>query len=190
MQTLISRAFATANSRKHTAKTPGDLNRKMSQCFVACLADELVERYRDRPNVTVMANHIDRNRVAFGMNEMMFDVVAFEWDTVQSAAQRKPLSFVTKGLLAVESEMAKDTRGAIYDFNKLVLGAAEEKLFIGPVVANGNAYRETLKAVARNCRGRLQLAHIPHPEDWGRLGEDAIELWAWEEGDWCRVPVR
>lgn len=59
---------------------------------------------------------------------------------VESAAQGKTLWYVAEALWQVESELARDSRQALIDFNKLVLGAARHKLFVGPQVADSEAF--------------------------------------------------
>ncbi len=76
------------------------------------------------------------------------------------------LTYVTRSLWAVESEMAHDTREALHDFNKLVLAASSNKLFVGPKVANADAYLNSLLLPARCCSGSIFVALVPHPGTW------------------------
>ena len=54
-----------------------------------------------------------------------FSYVGF--DTTASANGSKGLTFVTGGVVAVESEFARDSCQAVYNFNKLVLCASERQ---------------------------------------------------------------
>lgn len=66
----------------------------------------------------------------------------------------------------VESEFARNSRQALIDFNKLVLGSAHNKLFIGPQVSEVEPFVNVLKPAARACTGNVYIALIPHPAKW------------------------
>jgi len=189
---LICSAIAAAMGPKQMLKyeglTGGKLHRAMSQNFVRLFAKSLRSQYPAEAKIAVMSKDIGGHRLDFGMNELLFDIAVFEWDTTSAiASKKKELQFATKGLLIVESEMAKDSRAALHDFNKLILGNAQNKLFIGPLVAKGAAYRKTLEGPARHCTGQLQLAAIQHPRDWSQFASKSVELWAWDCEQWQRV---
>jgi hypothetical protein len=108
---------------------------------VTCLAQALRDAHKD-PDIAVMSmnlfsddgDSIEKVRAQFGMQELLFDVVVFEKGEVV-ATGGELLCFVRKGLWIVESELARNSRQALYDFNKLVLGNATNKLFVGPQVS-------------------------------------------------------
>lgn len=170
----------------------GPLHRQRSQRFVACLAKALRSAYKD-PDIEVMSMHLFEDgsdsvrqmRTQFGMQELLFDIVVFQkGETIASGGEI--LSFVSKGLWIVESELAKDSRQALYDFNKLVLGHATNKLFVGPQVAPSErgGYLNALKAAAIGCEGDLYVALIPHPDTWADDHGRCPEFLAWGDGDW------
>jgi hypothetical protein len=92
-------------------------------------------------------------------------------------------------LWQIESEMARNTREALFDFNKLVLGAAAAKLFIGPLVHDPEIYIEVLRAAAEKCSGVVHCALVPHPDKWdGDSGN--VQCYTLVEGCWERLAVR
>lgn len=187
MVAAISEAMAPRQDGKYRGLSGGKLHHERSQNFVRLLAKSLPDSYPDPANVVAMSKGIGGNRLHYGMNELLFDIVVFEWDTATSAGNKKDLPFVKKGLLIVESEMAENSRMALYDFNKLVLGNAKRKLFIAPLVARGEAYRKTLASAARHCDGQLQLVMVPHPRDWAVFNPELVQLWDWDCEQWRRV---
>ena len=131
-----------------------------------------------------MTKHDGQYRHLFGMNELLFDVALVSYDIVDSGNSGKDLAFVTRGLWIVESEMAKDKRQALFDFNKLILGQADNKLFVGPNVHDDADYLRVLGRAASNCSGSLYVALIPHPDQWPVSTEDPVGVWAWREHTW------
>lgn len=99
-----------------------------------------------------------------------------------SATNHQTLRHITRALWQIESEFAVDTREAIYDFNKLVLGSSERKLFIGPQVAKESDFLKPLGEAAKWCKSHTYVALIPHPDRWP-LGEPDVRLWKYE-GEW------
>ena len=65
-------------------------------------------------------------------------------------------------IMAIESEMARDSRKALYDVSKLVMGRAEMNLFVGPRVADEAACLAASGPAADCCTGRTFVALVPH----------------------------
>lgn len=79
----------------------------------------------------------------------------------------------------VESELARDSREAVRDFQKLVRADCENKLFVGPQVDDSGAFRRPLGAVAARCRGTTYAAFVPHPDTWDKIrASGAAQAWA------------
>jgi len=163
---LVETALQNAHKEPDEGGTPSLVHRNRSKHFVEALASRFREYYRDKDTVRVLSRHCDLHREEFGLNELLFDVLVCETSLVQSARESASLRFVTRALWAVESEFARDTRQAIFDFNKLVLSSAEAKLFVGPIVPDENAFLERLLAPASRCSGEVFVALVPHPSDW------------------------
>ena len=184
---LIWKSLASAQNMTDLEGTTGEVHRERSKNFVECLAEQLGQLHGKLEHVASMSKHRKGNRERFGMNELLFDVSVFQYDSVRSEHSGKDLSYVTKGLWIVESEMAKNKREALYDFNKLVLGRAENKLFVGPRVRDEKDYLRVLGKAATNCDGRLFVALIPHPSTWPVENEEGVRVWEWRSERWCPI---
>jgi hypothetical protein len=140
---------------------------------VEALADQFRAQYKPQATVRVLSKHFGLYREEFGLNELLFDVLVCDTSSVHSARDSVSLTFVTRALWAVESEFARDTRQAIFDFNKLVLAAADSKLFVGPLVRDETAFLAPLLAPAARCSGDVFAALVPHPSEWPLTGSYA-----------------
>lgn len=192
---IVAAAFGQAvEGAGHVAGNDdkGPIHRQRSQRFVALLARALRGAHED-PNIEVMSMHLFEDdsdsvrqvRKQFGMQELLFDIVVFQkGETITNGGEI--LSYVRKGLWIVESELAKDSRQALHDFNKLVLGSSVNKLFVGPLVAPSErgGYLNALRAAAIECEGNLYVALIPHPETWEDEHRRGTENLVWGDGDW------
>ncbi len=188
IRNIVASALTDAQSADFApSKDKGELHRERSKQFVESLSSRLLEQCAGNGAVAALSKHHDDHRHRFGVNELLFDVAVVEYDTVNSGASGKELAVITKGLWAVESEMAKDKREAMYDFNKLVLAESENKLFVGPRVADEADYLRVLGACARHCNGRVYVALIPHPEKWLESGAADVVAWEWEAGEWVAL---
>jgi hypothetical protein len=154
---------------------------------VRCLAGELQRLYADERDVRVFYKGDAQHREDFGLNELLYDVCVCQTATCSSARQGKTLRYVTKALWQVESEFARDSSESMKDFNKLVIGAAENKLFVGPRLgdtAAEAAYLETLLPAAQCCgAGAIYAALVPHPDAW-QGSEASVAAWRLTNGQW------
>ena len=132
-----------------------------------------------------MSKHSKHHRREFGLNELLFDILVCETNQVISSDKKKLLTYVTKSIWQIESEFARNSREALYDFNKLVLGASENKLFIGPQVSNREGYLKTLEKPASHCNSNTYVALVPHPSDWKRESQD-VHIWIFKNG-WKKI---
>jgi hypothetical protein len=162
--------------------------------WVECLADQMA-RLADAgaeggDGVKVFWKYGPKNREAFGLNELLYDVCICQTDTCESYRGR-PLRFITRCLWQIESELAKNSADAVKDFNKLVIGRADNKLFVGPRIGTpeqDHRFLERLKPVARCCVGdppsNVYVALVPHPKDWEE-SMDEPALWRLIDGEWA-----
>ena len=166
------------------------LHRDRSQAFVASVAEAFQSAYAPMPDVRVFWRGNDAHRGAFGLNEFLYDIaVCREKKTIPSARAGKEIPYVAKALWLVESEFARDSRRALLDFSKLVVGRATHKLFIAYRFENDVLCR-LLAAPAGDCCAEggesLHLGLVSHPSEWGR--EPArIEVFRFSSGQWVRV---
>lgn len=150
------------------------------------MADELRRLYSNEPDVRVFHKGDDGNRAEFGLNELLYDVCVCRTDECPSARQGTLLRYVTKALWQVESEFARDSSEALKDLNKLVIGTAENKLFVGPRLtapAVELAYLGALLPAARRCTGNVYAALVGHPDGWP-ASEAGVVARRLTEGRW------
>jgi len=102
---------------------------------------------------------------------------------VPSAAHRKEMLYIDQALWQVESEFARSSGQALMDFNKLVLGSAEHKLFVGPRVHDEARFLNVLLPAACRCSGKVYTALVPHPGTWAEDGS-GVSLWSLSGGRW------
>jgi hypothetical protein len=152
-----------------------------SAAWVSCLAEELRSFYGGT-NATVFTKYDERNRHRFGLNELLHDISICEISTMKSPGQGQEMHYITRALWQIESELAEgDSTEWVKDFNKLVIGGAENKLFIGPVMRKQS--RDSLVPIAKCCSGTVYFATIPHPSKW--LSADLeVGLWKLSESQW------
>lgn len=185
VMTIIRSALSAAINIQETAESPKDLHRERSRNWVESLAEEFRKNNTD-DSIKVFSKHYDGNREAFLLNELLYDICVCRVGKVPSATHKKELYYVKEALWQIESEFAKDSRQAVVDFNKLVLGAAKKKLFIGPQVNDTKSFMEVLAPPAAACSESesVFLCLIPHPAEWDRGKEAFISLWIFQNGSW------
>jgi hypothetical protein len=176
---LLEAALKSAyrECEKHSRLSPQQLHSKRSQAWVKCLGAQLKTIVHGE-GIVVFCKADPANRDKFGLNEMLYDVSICDTGDCISPSGKK-LRYIAKALWQVESEFAADTREAVKDFNKLVLGSAEHKLFIGPHISEAKraGYLKALLPVACCCEpGTVYLAMVPHPGKWNG-GAGRIAIW-------------
>jgi hypothetical protein len=150
------------------------------------VAEAFREEYAADPSVRVFSKHYDGNRQEFGLDELLYDVLVCRVDGVASSAHGKRLLYVRDALWQVESEFARDSGQALMDFNKLVLGSAENKLSVGPHVYDEGAFLGVLARAACRCSGAVYAALVPHPDRWD-AGERQVAVWRLNGGRWASL---
>ncbi|MCA9657934.1 MAG: hypothetical protein KC486_06285 [Myxococcales bacterium] len=164
---------ALQRARAESAKSD---NSERSRAFVKALHEALSDHYEADHDVIVMSRSCESNRERMGMNELLHDVLVCRIAPVRSAKRDKELWYVTEALWQIESELAHNSAAALIDFNKLVLGAARYKLFVGPLVHDPEAFIDVLRPAAARCTGDVFAVLIPHPDRWD---EGEVEFHAW-----------
>jgi hypothetical protein len=192
---LVREAVEAARSDEQNEDelAEGQRNRERSKRFVEKLAALLEERSDDGTSTYCLSKHNSNsteNRLLFGVNELLYDIAVVETADVLYKSGRpsqRILTYVTACRWAVESELARDARQALLDFNKLVMARADNLLFVGPLVKDVEAYISALKGPASACTGLLHLALIPHPDEWSSGLESAVRVWRWSGADWSEL---
>ena len=181
--TIIRKAFFLALQKQTQAESSQDLHRKRSHFWVKSLAKQFRDHYEKDNSVRVFSKDYSKNRKDFLLNELLYDVCVCRVDKVVSK-QKKELYYIKDVLWQVESEFAKNSRQALVDFNKLVLGTAKNKLFIGPQVHDTQSFIEVLRSPAAACSGSVYLCLLPHPSDWDPENSFPIHLWSFSTDHW------
>jgi len=184
---IVTAALDAAHKTPDIGETPGKIHRNRSSVFVEALAREFRDEYASRDNVVVLSKHYAGHTHQLGLNELLFDVTVCGTGVTPSAVDGRDLTYLTGSLWAVESEFARDSRKAVFDFNKLVLSAADQKLFVGPTVDDEKSFLAVLGPVADCCTGSVFVALVPHPEEWGAAGHLRCNVWTRAGGKWAAV---
>jgi len=173
---LLQTSLTSAQAEPDKGKSKQEINQNRSRSWVQFLAEKLRLHYQSEEDIRVFSKYDKTNRKDFGLNELLYDVVVCRVGEVPSVKQGKNLLYIRDTLWQIESEFARDSRQALIDFNKLVLGSAHNKLFIGPQVSKIEQFINVLKPAARVCTGNVYVALIPHPAKWKDTG-DYVKLW-------------
>jgi hypothetical protein len=171
LHALVERALRAAQSQPTRETTKQERHRARSRHFVIALAEAL--REHEGGGVEALSRYHDDARARLGTNELLHDITVCR--TAQLGA--RSLWYVTEVLWQVESELALRHREALHDFNKLVLGSAQHKLFVASLVHEPDALLRTLEPAAARCTGRVFLALIPHPGRWDVDRGGAVRTW-------------
>jgi len=177
----IQQSLMIAAGLADSGGSPQLIHRNRSKNFVETLASQLREEFKENESVYVLSKHYEHTRLEFGLNELLYDVLVCETDQVQSAIEKEYLTFVIRAIWEIESEFARNSREAFYDFNKLVLGSSENKLFVGPQVSNEATFINLLAEAAKYCHGNTYLALVPHPSEWKSQKLD-VHCWLFNKG--------
>jgi hypothetical protein len=140
-----------------------------SQRWLNALNDELRESYHRAGDAAVrsLCKACSDNKAEFGLNELLHDVCVIRIDTVESHLHKKLLPYVKDVLWQIESEFNSSGTEVAIDFNKLILGSAQNKLYVGPLKSGTIASIKTVHAkFAGACQGNVYLALLPTPESW------------------------
>jgi len=181
-QHLLRALEKAAASEFRTTMSLKDLHKMRSRTWVARCAEEMHTLY-PAPNVAVFTRHDERNRERFGLAELLYDISICETAVLKSPGLGKNLHYITKALWQIESELAEgDSTEWVKDFNKLVIGGAENKMFIGPEMQEN--CRNSFLPIAKQCSGAVYLAAIPHPRMWIPSALH-VSLWKLCDGCWA-----
>ncbi len=186
---VVNKAWARARDRQSQDQDIGKRNRLRSSDWVCALAETFEKEYdvSDVHRVFWLGN--DTNREQFGINEYLFDVMVCSVSTVESLQrQSNRLEFIDQCHWQVESEFNRsNSREVIVDMSKLVVGSAENKLFIAAHRTSGE--QDLLKlcaGIARRCIGAVYFAFVAHPDEWDGTPTEP-DLYEWLEGYWVRI---
>lgn len=207
---MVEAALRKANKKTVAVgkKEEGAEHRKRSARFVEALAECLKRESRGSGEIKALHKPVNEQgkkthpkpesgkvRAEFGMDELLFDVLVCDTGTTNSPRGTK-LTYIQKGIWAVESELARNSREALYDFNKLVLADAQYKLFVGSYLpedemqanyVHDEDFLKPLADPARHIRGECFAVLIPHPSAWKKGAR--LEARGWTLGGRQWVPL-
>lgn len=183
---MVKEALTAAAEAPDTSTADKDKHRDRSRRFVKNLAKLMRTSYPKDSGVCVLDKDCGDYETELGSRELLFDVLACRVGTVPSSIRGTALTYVTEGIWAVESEMDKSSREAVYDFNKLVLADCAEKLFVGPITDDVTSFIKTLAAPASACKVDVHLALITHPGDWKKTSLK-VRCFIGRRGKWTEV---
>lgn len=177
---LLQESLTLAQAEPEKGNSVQEINRNKSQSWVRVLAEQFRNHYQGDPDIRVFSKDNYSNRRDFGLNELLYDIVVCRVGEVASVKHRKTLYFIKEAIWQVESEFARNSRQALVDFNKLVLGSAHNKLFVGLQVSKVKPFLDVLKPATRACHGNVFISLIPHPDNWGGT-EGSVKLWMYKQ---------
>lgn len=192
---VINCAWHQVMSNQIDVADRGERNMKRSANWVDELAKAFQSEYEDRTIHRVFWKNNEENKRAFGLNEFLFDVMVCSISSVQSLQpQSNQLEFIDECHWQVESEFnVANSRKIITDMSKLVVGSAENKLFIAAHRSSTNQHipgnKDILNMcarIARRCIGKIYFGFVMHPDNWPKNPVHAVnpDLYEWQAGDW------
>lgn len=179
---LLQEALQQAQLGPDIGETTQKINLNRSRSWVKALAEQFNKRYEGDTDVRIFTKSDYSNRRDFGLNELLYDILVCRVGEVESSVHKKNLCFIKEVLWQGESEFAHNTRSALVDFNKLVLGSGKNKLFVASQVKKGteNSFLKVLQPAARYCTGDVYVGMIPHPSNWMDT-DNEIHLWVFKK---------
>ncbi len=184
---LINYSFNDATKSLVMGTSPESLARARERAYIKTLTTHFEDSLSD-DNVRVFSAYQRGNSEDFGTEQLLYDIHVCRVGVTQTADRKKEeLHYIQASLWQIETDFSRDIQSAVYAFNRLVVGNAENKLFIGAQLTAGrDTYIKSLKACAEVCIGAVYLALIPHPDSWDD-DEHPIDVWQFLEGDWQTV---
>jgi len=183
LREILETSLSEARHTRIETASMIQLHRARSRVWVDTLAKQFQRCFERDSAVRVFWRDNPEHRKHFRVNELLHDILICQVGTVQSAMHKKDLLYIKDVLWQVESEFARDSRQALIDFNKLVLGSGRSKLFVGPQVNDNQSFIDVLRPAANVCTGNVYVALVPHPKDWDKPAY-RIDIWAYANGQW------
>lgn len=135
----------------------GRTNRARSGKWIDSLARRFEEHYAGARYQVFWSGNFG-NREQFGVNELLFDIAVCSVSATKSLqADAQDLTFIARSHWQVESEFSRtNTRNIVVDMSKLVMGSAENKLFVASHRGDREAaVLDQVSEIAACCSGRV-----------------------------------
>jgi len=175
---LLSTALAGACEDADRGAKLGNIHYNRSRNFLRHLTAGFRAVYSKADGFNVFAGGDHDNRRDFNRNEYLYDLSVYECGRVPEGYWGAGLSYVRRAVWQVESEFERTRRAAMADFNKLVLGSGDNKLFVCSRTKSEEAFLEPLGFPAAHATGRVYAAVLPHPAKW-KTTSPFVHLWQW-----------
>lgn len=121
---------------------------------------------------------------------MLFDIAVCSVLTTPSRQRRaRDLEFIAECHWQIESEFNRtNTREIVIDMSKLVMGAAENKLFVAAHRRRGQRdILEQFAPIAACCAGPVYFCFVSHPDDWNTDRQRPPALHEWAADRWSEI---
>lgn len=149
-------------------------NPEKSREWISCLAKSLRIHFSKKTNIKVFSipyRDSKNNTFKSKLKEYLCDIHACETSEFSSRKYlARNIQFVSKSIIAIESEFSTDTHEAAVDLSKLLCFNSSAKIFIGPNKLKSadieKYYLPAIEDVAKNnFIGNLYIALIPIPRE-------------------------
>jgi hypothetical protein len=187
IQHIINTSFNDATKSFVMGTSSQSLTRARERVWIKMLSTHLADALGEH-DCRVFSAYNRGNIEDFGTEQLLYDIQVCRVGVTTTADKKKEqLHYIQASLWQIEIDFSRGIHPAIFAFNRLVTGNAENKLLIGAHLKTGrNTYIGTLKASAMACSGNVYLALIPHPEDWDD-DDLSIDVWQFIDGDWGEI---
>ena len=182
---------------RHDGKDDRSFHKVLSEVWIEVLAialhgHELAQcADEEREWIKVFHRKNSEHRDKFLLNEFLHDICVARTGLTKAARHDTDVPVVKQVLWQVESEFDSNTKEAAKDFNKLIAGRADRKLFIGPYIGDtpqaqsaARSYRNVLRNIREAAeQGREEewyLGIVPHPAQWKCDESHAVRCWRFE----------
>jgi len=181
---LINYSFNDATKSMVMGTSPSALARARQRAYMKTLVSHLEDEL-GTDDTRIFSEYQRGNSDDFGTEHLLYDIQVCKIATTKTADRKKEeLPYIQSALWQIETDFSQEIPPAIYAFNRLVTGNAENKLFIGAQLSAGrDTFINTLKAPAAACNGDVYLALIPHPAQWDEDDHETT-VWHFVDGDW------
>lgn len=141
--------------------------RERSSKFITTLADEIfIYLNNNSVKIGVLAHGRKNEIEVFKRTELLFDINAYQYSFINSFKRGRPIPYIIKSLVQVESEFAENTFEVVTDLNKLVCGNAQLKIMVISFNSNIDIFLESLIPIAKHITEDLYIVILLHPSDW------------------------
>ncbi len=184
---LIHESYSSAAKAFVMGTSPQALSRARERAFVKTLADQLKREFAGQ-DIRVFSQFGRGNQRDFGTEQLLSDICVCRVGAGRTGGRRsQEFLYVAEALIQAEIEFSREWPREIQALNRLISGAAPEKLLVAALPSRGSGeLLTTLQAPFAAMTGAAGLALIPHFCDWDRT-EAAPEVWRLQADKWIEA---